>query len=172
MTRAHQSGTKKLAPSQQIFERLFRKHYEEIRRYVAGMYPEHAEDIVQDTFMKLLTNIDNVEEQSVRAWLYRVASNKGIDLTRANRSRAKRHEQSHTPQRTTQQTTEVQALVRLAMQRLAPKQAQLLHLYGAGLSYDEMADVMQVKKSSISQLLLRAKRAFEHELALTQRSHT
>lgn len=143
------------------FNGLFVQHYEEIYRYLSGMYPEQVEDLVQETFMTLLDRLEEVEESTVRAWLYRVAMNKGIDAVRSNKRRSLRHEHAHTLEATHTEGAEVQVLVRLALEKLEERQVQLLHLYSCGLSYEELACVLGVQKSSISQLLSRAKKAFE-----------
>ncbi len=47
-----------------------------------GAAKEDAEDIIQNTFYKVYTMIDALEESNLRAWFYRVALNEFIDLKR------------------------------------------------------------------------------------------
>ncbi|MCX7668548.1 MAG: hypothetical protein N2439_00555, partial [Anaerolineae bacterium] len=51
--------------------------------------------------------------------------------------------------------------VRRALARLPQKQAQLLLLRYAGLSYRELADAMEMAPGSVGTLLARAEAAFE-----------
>lgn len=147
-------------PKQAQFDMLFRKHYQEIYRYVSGQYPAMADDIAQDTFLTLYDHLEHIQPKAVRAWLYRVAINKGMDAVRSSTRRLRRHEKVQPSLEWKQNATETQVLVRLVLDKLKPRDAQLLQLHSCGLSYNELADVLEVKPGSISQLLARAKSAF------------
>ncbi|PGS49180.1 RNA polymerase sigma factor [Bacillus sp. AFS041924] len=47
-----------------------------------GAKKEDAEDIVQDTFYKVYTLLDNLTESNIRPWFFRVSLNQYIDLKR------------------------------------------------------------------------------------------
>ncbi len=55
---------------------------------------------------------------------------------------------------------ETKAKVRAALARLAPRQAQLLLLRQMGMSYRELADVLEVAPGSVGTMLVRAAEAF------------
>lgn len=148
-------------PRQAHFDALFRTYYQEIYRYVCGRDPANADDLVQETFLALYDNLDQIEPTTVRAWLYRVAGNKGVDVMRSSKRRQSRDEVAQSAASpSSHEAAETQALVRLALEKLKPRDAQILELHSCGLSYSELADVLGVKPSSISQLLYRAKQAF------------
>lgn len=154
------------------FDEWFQRYYQEIYRYLSGLYPTLAEDLVQETFLTLYHQRDTMKEESLRAWLYRVAMNKGIDAVRSSKSRQQRHQAAQEEQSGTvlhnPEHSETRTSVRMLLKKMEPRQAQLLYLYSCGLSHQELAEVMEVQKSSISQLLLRAKKAFATQYQTTQ----
>ena len=71
------------------FDALFAKYRGKILAYIIGMIGDRAaaEDIVQESFLKMVTKIDSiVPEKGVSSWLYRVARNKAIDGLRKRKS--------------------------------------------------------------------------------------
>src|SRR5579871_6201453 len=74
---------------------------------------QDAEDVVQDTFLKLHRNIEKFEDRSsLGTWLYRIATNCALDLIRAR----KRHQQGREPE----DAMGVAAVDRLASEAPAP----------------------------------------------------
>ena len=55
---------------------------------------------------------------------------------------------------------ETSATVRKALDRLAPREQELLLLRAEGYSYREMAEALELNEASVGTLLARAKRAF------------
>lgn len=49
---------------------------------VKGAIKEDAEDIIQNTFYKVYTLLDDLTESNIRPWFFRVALNEYIDLKR------------------------------------------------------------------------------------------
>lgn len=47
-----------------------------------GAKKEDAEDIIQNTFYKVYTLLDDLTEDNIRPWFFRVALNEYIDLKR------------------------------------------------------------------------------------------
>jgi len=47
-----------------------------------GAKKEDADDIIQNTFYKVYTLLDNLTESNLRPWFFRVALNEYIDLKR------------------------------------------------------------------------------------------
>jgi RNA polymerase sigma-70 factor (ECF subfamily) len=67
------------------FEEIFNTCRRPLLAYIAALTGDHhlAEDVVQDTFVKLAQRRRRIRpEKGVRAWLYRVARNRAIDLMR------------------------------------------------------------------------------------------
>src|SRR5687768_526706 len=71
------------------FEALLAEHAERVYAHVArilGAGPE-AEDVVQDACISAWRSIGSFEGTSFRAWLFRIATNRAIDVVRARRRR-------------------------------------------------------------------------------------
>jgi RNA polymerase sigma-70 factor (ECF subfamily) len=164
------------------FEALFLAHYGEIYRLLFRLVgsPEEAEDLAQETFLRLYRRRFPVwREQSLRAWLYRVATNLAYNALRGQQRRARRQE---TVQRLAEPSAEPdpaevalrrgeQEAVRQVLAALPRRQTQLLLLYYAGLSYRELSEVLGMAPGSVGTLLARAKAAFAEEYRTMALAH-
>jgi RNA polymerase sigma-70 factor (ECF subfamily) len=68
-------------------ERLWEAMHERLLSYIRGRTAssEDAEDILQDVFLRIHTNLHRVQEsQSVTAWIYRITRNAIVDYHRAS----------------------------------------------------------------------------------------
>ena len=130
---------------------------------------DEAQDIALETFLQLHQNPPRHAE-NLEGWLYRVASNRGLN---AQRSRGRRtyyedqtalsdnlEAQSEDPADILERAQE-RALVRVVLGEMQPRSAQLLVLRYSGLTYAELAQVFNVSKNSIGTLLRRAEDEFE-----------
>ena len=153
------------------FEQLFRRYYQQVRRLLYRTVEDDdlADDLVQETFLALYTHPPQLQldDEEVRAWLYRVALNRGY-----NALRSRRRSQAHLPAMYVADAEidpEVEALrieerqrVRDALKLLPERQAKLLLLrQEGGLKYAEIAAILEVAPGSVGTLLVRAERAFE-----------
>lgn len=157
--------------SETDFDALFLAHYEGVYRLLYRIVGarEDAEDLAQETFLRLTRQrFPAGRVHNVRAWLYRVATNLAYNLLRGESRRARRQEQFGA--QTTPETddpagaalvADERIVVRRILARLPQKQAQLLLLRHAGLSYRELADAMEIAPGSVGTLLARAEAAFE-----------
>lgn len=155
------------------FEALFLSHYEGIYRLLFRMLgsAEEAEDLAQETFLRLYRERSLGEgAQNVRAWLYRVATHLAYNAARERERRERRQRRAAVgdghlavggddPAEAALRDEE-QAAVRRALLSLPRRQAQLLLLYYAGLSYRELATALGVAPGSVGTMLARAKAAF------------
>ena len=68
----------------------YEQYRREIYRYLLTMSrdPCLAEDVLQDTFVRLLTDRPSLAPGKERAWLYKVARNRCFDLLRQRRRQA------------------------------------------------------------------------------------
>lgn len=156
------------------FDTLFLTHYDGVYRVLFRIVGsrEEAEDLAQETFLRLYHHrFPPGREHNVRAWLYRVATNLAFN---ALRSRQRRQQRQETATRDGTALSEYapdpadvaerqdeRATVRRVLMTLRPRQAQLLLLRHAGLSYRELAAALNVAPGSVGTLLARAKAAFE-----------
>jgi RNA polymerase sigma-70 factor (ECF subfamily) len=152
------------------FERLFRRYYQPVRRLLYRTVGDGAlaDDLAQETFLALYTHPPQLQldDEELRAWLFRVALNKGY-----NALRSRRRAQEQLPGLYAAEEApdpEVEALkaeererVHAALARLPERQAKLLLLrQDEGLKYAEIAAILEVAPGSIGTLLVRAQRAF------------
>jgi RNA polymerase sigma-70 factor (ECF subfamily) len=153
------------------FEQLFQRHYRPVQRILCRMLgdPVLADDLAQDTFLALYMHPPQLQadDELVRAWLYRVALNRGY-----NALRSRRRQQEHLPALSSPAPevdpeqealrAEERAHVRAALAALPERQAKLLLLrQEEGLKYAEIAAILEVAPGSIGTLLVRAERAFQ-----------
>ena len=124
-----------------------------------------AEEIVQDTFLKLHVQLaDGVEFANVRAWLFRVATHAARDLERERRVRAR--EAAHKPPANLvdfEARLQRQQLTRRTLKRLPRRMRQVLLLWSEGFTYREIADVTGIEPGYVGVLLQRARAAFRKE---------
>lgn len=156
--------------SDPCFEQIFLRHYQGLVQVLWRMVGERAqaEELADDVFWKLHQQPALWTQEEIGGWLYRTATHAGIDAIRA-RSRRGKHEQAAAraalqtgPTPLDEALREERAHhVRLALAHMKPAQAQLLVLRNSGFSYKELAEVLDVKPSSIGTLLSRAEAEFE-----------
>jgi len=67
-----------------VFENIFKTYSKELRRFVFFKTQDTAlaEDILQDTFVKLWENCDNVTFSKVKSYLYAVANNLFLNIVK------------------------------------------------------------------------------------------
>ncbi|MFT5197006.1 MAG: RNA polymerase sigma-70 factor (ECF subfamily) [Cellvibrionaceae bacterium] len=161
------------------FEVLFHRHYSKVYGLVFRLVGnrDEAEDVVQDVFIKLNQRPPtNREEHNVSAWLYRVATNTAYNAIRARKRLWERNQvlvldkndRPAGPEKEAESQDDAER-VRLALARLAPQQGQLLLLRQLGLSYSELADLCEIKPSSVGKTLSRAADAFRKEFEAIER---
>lgn len=149
------------------FEGLFLRHYAQVYRVVYNLVGDRqeAEDILQETFLALYQHPPRLEpEVPLVAWLCRVALNRGYNALR-RQQRARRTLDEAAPVAELDPDAELlrseeRARVRTALAELPERQSRLLLLRHAGLSYAEIAAVVEVAPGSVGTLLVRAERAF------------
>ncbi|MFO7170471.1 MAG: sigma-70 family RNA polymerase sigma factor [Chloroflexota bacterium] len=150
------------------FELLFERHYATVFRALYGLTGSHeeAEDLAQETFLTLFrTPPRHKPGMSLAAWLCRVGLNRAYNRLRGarrERQRAERLAEAPAPAGPEEELarSEERALVRQALAKLPERQARLLLLRHAGLSYAEVAQALEIAPSSVGALLARAEKAF------------
>jgi RNA polymerase sigma-70 factor (ECF subfamily) len=153
---------------QSSFDELFLRYYSRIYDVLFRLTGDAAEadDIAQETFIRLYRHpLPPGREHNVGGWLYRVAVNLGYNALRAARRRTTYEQVDDVatpadPESVAARNDE-RRRVRQTLSDLPPQQAQLLMLRHAGLSYQELAQALDVAPTSVGTLLARAERAFE-----------
>jgi RNA polymerase sigma-70 factor (ECF subfamily) len=122
---------------------------------------DDAEDIVQDTFLKLLQHLRaDGNRANLRAWLFTVAANECRDRTRWRLRwlpwREDRDDRPDTKIAEPPDQPPDLRRARAAMRALAPRDRLLLSLRAQGLSYREISAAAEIREQSVGRLLARA----------------
>jgi RNA polymerase sigma-70 factor (ECF subfamily) len=154
------------------FRAVFLQHYARIVAILMRLLGDlsHAEEVANDAFWRLYCQPALQVDGNVGGWLYRTATNLGIDALRASSRRRQYEEAAGGARDEGKNSSPLESLlreekclrVRAALSLVKPAQAQLLILRSSGLSYKELADALNVKTSSIGTMLNRAEEEFRN----------
>lgn len=158
-------------PEAADFERLFFSHWERVVIRIAHILGDwdDAEDLALETFVRLYRRPPK-DGTNLPAWIYRVATNLGLNALRARKRRAQYENLAGVQalEEERGQDTAIIAESRLERERvrqvlsvMKPRSAELLILRYSGLSYAEVAAALGVAPASIGSLLARAEAEFE-----------
>jgi RNA polymerase sigma-70 factor, ECF subfamily len=166
--------------NESAFEALFLEHYPRVVGVLVRLVSERtrAEELANDVFWRAYRQRDLANSQgNVGGWLYRTATNLGIDALRAAGRR--RHYEDAAGRARVESVdaaadplaellrAEKQQRVRAVLARLKPGQAEILVLRASGFSYQELAEALGVKRGSVGTMLIRAEDEFQkHYLRL------
>jgi RNA polymerase sigma-70 factor, ECF subfamily len=167
------------------FARLFERHWEPVCRLLVRVTgdADAAGDVAQEVFVQLYRKPPLDEGVALRAWLYRVARNRGYNALRADRRRRTREDTVAGDPTSTFSAdgagpsggmeevvnrAEERDAVRRALLHLPERQRDCLVLRAEGLSYAEIAASVGVAPGSVGTILARAERAFKTEFLATR----
>ena len=122
---------------------------------------ERAEDLAQEAFARALVH----KPENARGWLFIVAANMARDEAR-RALRERRHltlltaepQESALASEEALETESDRARVRAALEALSPRDREVLLLWDAGLSYEEIAAQTGLARGAIGTTLSRARR--------------
>jgi RNA polymerase sigma factor (sigma-70 family) len=157
------------------FERLFVREYPRlvsIARRVLGER-DAAEDVAQDAFVTFARAHDPAAPYAA-AWLHRAAVHGALNYLRGTRRRTRREAadallavrdapQAAADPLVTALRSEERSEVRAILRRLGPRDATVLALRHAGLTYAEVGAALGLKANHVGTLLVRADAAFKKE---------
>jgi RNA polymerase sigma-70 factor (ECF subfamily) len=153
------------------FEAAFSEHYGRVYGILFRLMGDGAaaEDLTVETFWRLWQRAPR-QADNLAGWLYRVALRLGYNAIRAARRRERYEleagvqaldEDAAPDPAEAAELAEKRRRVRATLRRLPERDAQLLILRSAGLSYKELAAALGVAPGSVGTLLARATEAFE-----------
>ncbi|MEP7354663.1 MAG: sigma-70 family RNA polymerase sigma factor [Acidobacteriota bacterium] len=154
-----------------LFEAHKDKVYSIALRYAGD--PATAMDIAQDTFVKLMSRIQQYRwESSFDAWLYRLVVNSCMDFRRRQRRWLPLIGEMVDSFRAPPETAlsgllegEAKAKIQDCISKLVPEQRIVVVLrYTEDLSYEEIAEVLGCSKGTVASRLNRAHKALERRL--------
>lgn len=152
----------------ETFEKIYTDNYEAMFRVARKMvYDEDlVSDIVQEVFIYFFDKVNRGEKvRYPKSWLYRATYNKCIDYWREK----KRFENIELVEACkiedeSDDNLDVKAALNQVLDKLKPQERFLVVLYSEGLSYKEMAEVTEMKFSSVGKTLSRILKKIEIEL--------
>jgi RNA polymerase sigma-70 factor (ECF subfamily) len=154
---------------------LFRERYRDLYGLGYRLLGDHgeAEDVVQETFLKLDGHpVLERPDEEVAAWLRRVCLNTAYNRLRGQRRATERLDRAGRAERVDDEAdasatplldvlrAEQQQAVRRALASLPERQRACLLLRHAGYSYAEIAETCELAVGSVGVLLARAERTF------------
>lgn len=156
------------------FAELLKTHQQPLVRYARRMLsdPGAADDVVQETFLRLWTRAGSYKSSSARltTWLHNIAHNLCVDSFRRNARLSFTDDESQLevttagPERDAESTDSAHR-VRTALEGLPERQrSALLMCHYQGLSNREAASVLDVSVDALESLLARARRRLKEEL--------
>lgn len=133
-----------------------------------GAKKEDAEDIIQNTFYKVYTLLDNLTESNLRPWFFRVALNDYIDL-----NRKKEQQNIHLTREIYSkllQVGEFDAIlnkdeITYLLKDIRKEYKEIFYLkYYYEFSYEEIAVILDIKTNSVKQKLYRARKSIHSRI--------
>ena len=163
------------ASEQRSLVAFFDELRQPLLRYLrcAGLRREDAEEIVQETFLRLQQHLSRGGGRSnLRGWLFQVARNLARNqVKRAGRFRAEElnpgvavADPGGTPEDGAIRRQRARRL-RAALDKLTPQQRECLLLRAAGLRYREIAEALGIGISAVGELVQRAAGRVAEELS-------
>jgi RNA polymerase sigma-70 factor (ECF subfamily) len=169
------------------YRALVEKYQDRVFAIVYGILRnrEDAKDVTQEAFVKAYRSLEGFRlESSFYTWLYRIATNLAIDLTRRKKRReTSPYEEGQASRDGTGAVAEIHhgdgparllerkqlyARIMDAMQQLPPDQRQVVLLRELeGLSYREIAEVMEIPEGTVMSRLFYARKRLQKLLAST-----
>lgn len=142
------------------FDALYERYEARLFAYLRAVTKDRrdAEEILHDAFLATLKEGSaTFEEGGFRAWLYRVARNQAFNKRRAK----ERHERAvaavpdpdsgaeRTRADVALEDREVEVALEHAVSRLPPMLGEIYHLRTSGLSYEQIASVVDVPLGTV-----------------------
>jgi RNA polymerase sigma-70 factor (ECF subfamily) len=151
------------------FDTVFHSEYRRLVRVIARVVrdPARAEELAAEALWKL-SKTPKAQGENYGGWLYRTATRAALDELRRSARREKYEKffglprRSPTPEELHLESEE-QRRVRGVLAKMKANQAELLILRSDGLTYDEIAQALDLNPSSVGTLLSRAEATFRKE---------
>jgi len=165
----------------EAFEKILYAYEKPIYSYIYRLVRrrEEAEDLTQESFIKLYQHLDSVDtSKNFRAWVYKIATNTVYDWLRKKQKRQElfiiddpniqfETVDTQTPYQDMQRVERAKD-VESALEKVRPVyRAVLLLFYWQGFGYNEIAQVLSLPLNTVKTYLYRAKHALKQELAQT-----
>ncbi len=165
---------------QAAFDAIVRRYGNAIYRHLYRLMlnREDAEDVAQETFIRAFRYLDRLEDgQSLRAWLYTIATRVGLNAIRSQQRRGKGANISYNALvetsgeieepsgRNAHRGTELRDEVESVLAKLPPRSALLMQLhYTEGFPIREAAEIVGMSAAAAKVALCRARKELRERL--------
>lgn len=140
-------------------DKLFRFIIKNIRNY------ELAEDIVQESYMRLWENVAEIEWPKAKSWLFSTAYRYMIDIIRKNKVHTNWEEVSNLSISHSDQYSDLGEVLDKALKILPTIQRTVVMLRDyEGYSYEEIGQITDLKASQVKVYIFRARKALKDYL--------
>jgi RNA polymerase sigma-70 factor (ECF subfamily) len=161
------TGNSHIAMSDPAVEDQLRQLLPRLRRFAYWLTrgAGGADDLVQSTLERALSRwASRRDDEALRAWLFAILYRQFLDTRRRSRRYAATLERFRSGDEAAQPSVEREVVAQSALQalqRLPPEQRTLLLWVSVeGLSYQEVADILEVPIGTVMSRLSRAREAF------------
>ncbi|MEW4428317.1 MULTISPECIES: RNA polymerase sigma factor [Paenibacillus] len=167
-----------LSPSLQ--EEVYYEYYNMVHGLIVYIIKERAaaEDIIQEAFIKIIKNKPSFEnEVKLKAWLKVVTRNTAINYLRKNKNNRNQLDtdsvfidmetinQTAASVESTVETQMMQESIEFYLEQLKPEYRVLIELrWKEGMSYREMAELLDTSEEIVKQRLFRARGSIKKQL--------
>jgi RNA polymerase sigma-70 factor (ECF subfamily) len=167
------------AGDQEAFRELYDRYHRQVLAVAVAMTggSDDAMDVAQETFVRAHKNLPSfLGESSFYTWLYRIAVNVGIDFRRRQKRRSEVlqadpiEDDASDPERTVDPSAEASrrelgARILRGIDELTPEhKAAIILREIEGLSYEDIARVMQCSKGTVMSRLHYARKKLQAKL--------
>ncbi|HVF57281.1 MAG TPA: sigma-70 family RNA polymerase sigma factor [Pyrinomonadaceae bacterium] len=155
------------------FDDVFMLHHRAVYRAAYALVRDAglAEDVTQEVFLKLYNHLDSLrDEEHLRPWLLRVATNTALNTLRGrNRSNAREEEFAKAVVGVDGLTVALDAdyerraeieEARRALEQIKEPMRSCLLLKQQGLSYREIASTLSLNEGNVGSLIARGRKEF------------
>lgn len=149
-----------------VFEQLFKQYYEPLFcfacQYVGS--EEECHDIVSDAFEDVWRKMSQIQESTIKAYLYATVRNRCVNYLRHAKVRQQYIDYCEKITATYMKADDLieqeerNVWVAKAIEELTPPDDEVIKLYGAGKKYREIAEEMNLSMSFVKKVMSRATR--------------
>lgn len=151
-----------MSKERSLFEKLYRKYKDPLYGYlVQSVGRENAEDLLQETYIKVFKNIKKYDsKKSEASWIYTIARNTLVDFYRKRNGKGGTELDDYYLPSGGKGSEEIDnsILIRNAIKKLVKKRQEVIVLYYfQQLSYKEISEVLECSINTVKSRLSRAK---------------
>jgi RNA polymerase sigma-70 factor (ECF subfamily) len=143
------------------------QHADSIFRFVLKNLKdeEQAKDVVQDVFLKLWVNVQKVDNQKVKSYLFTAAYHQTIDVVRKQKPSIDFSEQTSVYTEERYDLIDVQEILKKAVDLLPVDQRSVILLRDfEGYSYQEIAEITKFTDAQVKVYIFRARKFMKQYL--------